>query len=65
VKGDSRLVINQAKGKCHVKAPHLKPLHDEAMKLASRFKKIAFEWVPREENTRADALGRAVLSKAP
>jgi ribonuclease H / adenosylcobalamin/alpha-ribazole phosphatase len=58
VRGDSMLVIRQAGGDYRVKAPALKPLHAEAMRLAAEFEHVAFEWVPREENTRADELGR-------
>jgi ribonuclease HI len=47
-------------GQYRVNAPHLKPLHDEAMELAKRFERITFEWVPRKENSRADRLGRGV-----
>lgn len=58
VRGDSTLVIRQARSEYRVKAPALKPLHAEAMRLAGEFEHVTFEWVPREQNTRADALGR-------
>ena len=58
VRGDSALIIGQARGDFQVKAPHLKPLYAEAMKLVAEFEHVAFEWVPGEQNTRADELGR-------
>ncbi|MEA2364035.1 MAG: ribonuclease / adenosylcobalamin/alpha-ribazole phosphatase [Thermoleophilaceae bacterium] len=61
VRGDSMLVIQQARREWKVKAAHLKPLHAEALKLAERFEHVEFKWVPREENTRADELGRDVV----
>jgi ribonuclease H / adenosylcobalamin/alpha-ribazole phosphatase len=60
VKGDSMLVIQQAKGEWKVKAAEFVPLRAEALELADRFEHVEFKWVPRTENTRADVLGRRV-----
>ena len=56
VKGDSKLVIFQIKGKYKVKAARIIPLYTLSMNLISKFKSIDFEWIPREENKEADAL---------
>ena len=56
VKGDSKLVIFQIKGKYKVKASRIIPLYTLSMDLISKFKSIDFEWIPREENKEADAL---------
>ena len=56
VKGDSKLVIFQIKGKYKVKAARIIPLYSLSMDLISKFKSIDFEWIPREENKEADAL---------
>ncbi|BAY90768.1 MULTISPECIES: ribonuclease HI family protein [unclassified Tolypothrix] len=53
--GDSRLVINQVLGAWKVTVEHLKPLHFEATVLLAEFTKSQLFWVPRSENTAADA----------
>ncbi len=57
VRSDSRLVVNQMMGKWRVKAPNIMPLYRKAVALAKDMD-VVFEWVPREENTRADSLAR-------
>ena len=61
--GDSELVIRQMKGEYQVRAEHLKAYHDHLVELASRFHHVEFHWVPREENTRADALSKEALEE--
>lgn len=56
VRGDSKLVIFQIKGRYKVKAERIMHLYDQSMNLISKFKNIGFEWVPREQNKEADAL---------
>jgi ribonuclease HI len=58
VRSDSQLLIFQLKGIYTVKAPRIIPLYEKAMALIRQFKKIRFEWVPREENEEADELSR-------
>jgi ribonuclease HI len=58
--GDSQLVIRGlqkgpwAKGK-----PHLEVLKKESLELMARFSVVDLNWVPREENARADELSTA------
>jgi len=59
--GDSQLVIRQMQGKYKVNSPNLAPLHQCASTLASKFSKIEFEHVYRNNNKRADALSNAGL----
>jgi len=47
---DSELVIGQLRGEYKVKAPRIKPLYRGAVELLSKFKKIDFNNVPRENN---------------
>ena len=61
VRGDSQLVIRQMQGKYKVNSPNLVPLHQCASTLASKFSKIEFEHVYRNNNKRADALSNAGL----
>lgn len=59
LRGDSQLVLRQLEGRYAVKAPALVPLHAEARRLLARLGKVAFEWIPRDANARADALAKA------
>lgn len=58
VKGDSMLVVKQVNGESKTKHPGLRPLRTEAAQLLALFESWSVEWIPREENWRADALGR-------
>lgn len=60
---DSELVVRQLDGEYRVKDADLKPLHEEVKKIASGFFRVAFEHVPREENTEADALVNEAIDK--
>jgi ribonuclease HI len=57
VRSDSKLVVNQMKGSWAVKAPLILPLYRKA-KMMKTAMNIRFNWVPREQNTEADALCR-------
>jgi ribonuclease HI len=58
VKGDSQLVVDQINGDSKTKNEGLKPLRAEAAQLLVLFESWSVQWVGREENTRADAVGR-------
>lgn len=58
VRGDSKLVISQLLGTYKVKSRRLFPLYIRARELAGKMGSVEFEWVPRELNSRADALSR-------
>lgn len=68
VQSDSELMTNQLKGLYAVRAPRIRPLHEELRRLTVELKRIAseqrkllkikFEWIPREKNEEADALSR-------
>ena len=59
---DSKLVVEQLSGNWKVKSKDLMPLVSEANKLASRLK-VRFEWIPREQNSRADSLANEALDR--
>jgi len=63
VRGDSQLIIRQMIGEYRVKHADLIPLHRQACELAEGFKKISYEYRPREENTLADALANKAMDK--
>jgi probable phosphoglycerate mutase len=61
---DSKLVVEQMSGRWKVKHPDLIDLHTEARKLASRFDRIGYAWVPRAENSHADRLANEAMDAA-
>lgn len=56
VRSDSRLLVEQLSGRFKVKNPTLKRLHAEVRAEARAFRRVRYEHVPRERNTRADRL---------
>lgn len=62
---DSQLLVFQMQGKYRVKNPGLRLLHGEATTLARSFRAVVYVWIPREENTRADALAALGMSHDP
>lgn len=64
VRGDSQLVIRQVNGEYEVKAEHLKAYHARVRQLCAGFEEVRFEWIPRERNTRADALSKQAVADA-
>ena len=65
VHGDSQLVLRQLGGTYSVKAEGLKALHDEAKQLLGRFRAVRLEWIPREQNTEADAASLRAAREQP
>jgi len=63
VKGDSQLAIKQMQGTYAVNAPRIVSLHRAAKKLARCFKRIHFQWVPREDNEEADLLSQRAYAE--
>ena len=64
VAGDSQLVIRQMNGEYEVRAEHLKAYHEWLRRLAAGFSNVEFRWVPRGENTLADALSKRAIAEA-
>ena len=56
VKGDSKLVINQMDGTYDCHSDKLISLRDYANEIERRFQRITYTWIPRNQNTVADAL---------
>ena len=57
--GDSMMVIQQMKGNWKIKGGLYKSVALETKKLVAEFQDISFFWVPRAENSIADALTAA------
>jgi ribonuclease HI len=54
-------VVNQQKGLWKVKNAALRPLSEEAARLARDFERVVWEHVPRECNRHADALANRAM----
>ena len=64
VRSDSQLLVRQFLGQYKVRDEKLKPLYEEARRLARAFQSLAIEHIPREQNRAADRLAnRARLSQ--
>jgi ribonuclease HI len=61
MKSDSELMVKQMNGAYRVKKAELKPLHDEAARLAGSFESFRLISIPREENREADRLANLAL----
>jgi ribonuclease H / adenosylcobalamin/alpha-ribazole phosphatase len=61
---DSKLLVEQMSGRWKVKHPDLIELHSQARKLASRFDRISYTWIPRERNSHADRLANEAMDAA-
>ncbi len=61
VRLDSLLLVRQVSGDFRVKAAGLKPWHRQAVGLLARIGRARVVHIPREQNSRADALANAAL----
>src|SRR5262249_21411252 len=61
IHSDSELLVKQMNGEDRVKDEGLKPLHEQARRLASRFGSVAIRHVPRTQNSWAHRLYNAAL----
>lgn len=52
VRGDSKLVLEQVRGRWKVRSPHLEVLRDGAANLVRRFGETELIWHPRKESVR-------------
>lgn len=64
VRSDSELLTRQMQGAYRVKSASLRPLHEQAQRLARRFAYLSFEHVPRVENAEADRLANDALDRS-
>jgi ribonuclease H / adenosylcobalamin/alpha-ribazole phosphatase len=64
VRLDSKLVVEQMSGRWRVKHPDMRALVRDAADLVQDFDEVTFQWVPREENTRADRLANEAMDRA-
>ena len=63
VRSDSELLVRQMQGRYKVNSAVLKPLHERARKLTNGLSFFHIEYIPREQNSEADALANAALDQ--
>ncbi|MFP5020430.1 bifunctional RNase H/acid phosphatase [Pseudonocardia phyllosphaerae] len=61
VRMDSKLVVEQMSGNWKIKNGALRELAAEATGLADEFDAVRYAWIPRAENSRADALANKAM----
>jgi len=61
IRMDSELIVKQMKGEYKVKNEGLRPLFLEVQKCIEDFHSVSFHHIPREKNSRADALVNKAL----
>src|SRR5262249_22065088 len=64
IHSDSELLVKQMNREYRVKDERLKPLHEQARRLASRFGSVAIRHIGRAQNAWADRLYNAALDAA-
>ena len=64
IKADSQLMVRQYLGEYKIKNPELQILMGEIKQLASNFKQIIINHVPREQNKEADAICNLIMDRA-
>ena len=64
IRSDSELMVRQLAGQYRVKAPHLKPLYNQVLRLLEPFESVEIEHIPRTQNTEADKLSKKAVEKA-
>lgn len=60
VRMDSKLVVEQMSGRWKIKHPGMKPLAAEAARVFPP-DRVTYEWIPREQNKRADRLANEAM----
>jgi len=60
---DSKLVVEQMSGRWKIKHPDMVPLAVEAASLVRRLSRVEFTWIPRAQNSAADALANQAMDE--
>lgn len=63
VESDSELLVKQMRGHYKVKSPELRPLFEQARKMAASLESFGIEHVYREQNAEADRLANEALDE--
>jgi ribonuclease H / adenosylcobalamin/alpha-ribazole phosphatase len=65
VRMDSKLVVEQMSGRWKVKHPDMQQLALQAQRLARQLGAVRYTWVPRAQNSAADALANSAMDGKP
>lgn len=65
VRMDSKLVVEQMSGRWKVKHPDMQKLALQAQQIARQLGGVRYTWVPRAQNSAADALANSALDGKP
>ena len=65
VRMDSKLVVEQMSGRWKIKHPDMQQLALQAQKLSRQLGSVRFTWVPRAQNSAADALANSAMDGKP
>lgn len=61
IRADSQLMVRQMNGQYRVKSANLRPLFEDARRLADQFARFEIEHVRRESNVEADRLANLAM----
>lgn len=65
VRMDSKLVVEQMSGRWQIKHPDMRQLALQAQKIARQLGGVRYTWVPRAQNSAADALANSAMDGTP
>jgi broad specificity phosphatase PhoE/ribonuclease HI len=65
VRMDSKLVVEQMSGRWKIKHPDMQQLALQARKIARQLADVRYTWVPRAQNSAADALANSAMDGKP
>ncbi|TFV66072.1 UNVERIFIED_ORG: bifunctional RNase H/acid phosphatase [Bacillus sp. AZ43] len=65
VRMDSKLVVEQMSGRWKIKHPDMQQLALQARKIARQLGEVRYTWVPRAQNSAADALANSAMDGKP
>ncbi|RBY85945.1 bifunctional RNase H/acid phosphatase [Blastococcus sp. TF02A-26] len=65
VRMDSKLVVEQMSGRWQVKHPDMKKLALQAQQIARQLGRVRYTWIPRAQNSAADALANSAMDGKP
>ncbi len=65
VRMDSKLVVEQMSGRWQIKHPDMKKLAVRARDLAQQIGEVRYTWIPRAQNSAADALANSAMDGRP
>jgi broad specificity phosphatase PhoE/ribonuclease HI len=65
VRMDSKLVVEQMSGRWKIKHPDMQQLALQAQQIARRLGSVRYTWVPRAQNSAADALANSAMDGKP